>query len=129
MRPSAVDMLPLLCNDSAAFAAKLLKVIKSTHFNAQDIPWNTAEELHAFLDEQQVWEHKPVHTEVVPKDSEPSIFHAYLRRDPDLLLQEMINSPGANGMCLVSRPVTSGGRRVYTDFASGEWLEGMQASL
>lgn len=35
--------------------------------------------------------------------------------------------PQANGMCLEARPVTSGGRRVYTDFASGEWLEKMQA--
>lgn len=32
----------------------------------------------------------------------------------------------ANGMYLESQPLYSGGRRVYTDFSSGKWLEETQ---
>ena len=51
---SALKLLPLLCEKSAVFTNKLLKVIKDKDFAADDIPWNSVDELHAFLDKEQV---------------------------------------------------------------------------
>lgn len=51
---SALKLLPLLCEKSAVFSDKLLKVIKDKNFAADDIPWSSIDELHAFLDKEQV---------------------------------------------------------------------------
>ena len=51
---SALKLLPLLCEKSAVFSDKLLKVIKDKSFAADDIPWNSIDELHTFLDKEQV---------------------------------------------------------------------------
>ena len=51
---SALKLLPLLCEKSAVFSDKLLKVIKDKNSAADDIPWKSIDELHAFLDKEQV---------------------------------------------------------------------------
>lgn len=51
---NALRLLPLLCEHSAMFTDKILKVIKDEDFSADDIPWKSAAELHTFLDKYQV---------------------------------------------------------------------------
>ena len=43
----------------------------------------------------QVWEHVVVHEEVLPGDDEdsPTQFYAFIRKDTDLLIRELIDSP------------------------------------
>ena len=43
----------------------------------------------------QIWEHIIVHEEVLPGDEEdcPTKFYAFTRKDADLLIKELIDSP------------------------------------
>ncbi|KAL0036462.1 hypothetical protein WJX77_008767 [Trebouxia sp. C0004] len=75
----------------------------------------------AFLSRQEL--------KVLPESESPTQFFAWVRKDNDLLLKELLDSPQAHGMCLESRPLfDSNGERMYMDFASGKWLQQTQAA-
>ncbi|DBA90690.1 TPA: hypothetical protein ACH3X1_003907 [Trebouxia sp. C0004] len=126
---SALELLPFLCEHSAEFADKLLRVIKDPSFDTDSVPWRSAKDLHSCLDTAQVWEYVPVYQETLPGYDEPVTIYAHIRKDRHLLLQAMLNSPEANGMCLEAQPLFNGTQRVYKDFASGTWLERTQAAV
>ncbi|DBB03141.1 TPA: hypothetical protein ACH3X1_013371 [Trebouxia sp. C0004] len=118
---SALELLPFLCEHSAEFADKLLRVIKDPSFDTDSVPWRSAKDLHSCLDTAQasrpwldivfcsvvaqscltlhialqVWEYVPPYQETLPGYDEPVTFYAHIRKDRHLLLQAMLNSPEA----------------------------------
>ncbi|DBA83942.1 TPA: hypothetical protein ACH3X1_006438 [Trebouxia sp. C0004] len=78
----------------------------------------------------QAWEYILVHVEVLPGSETPQQFFAWIRKDADVVLKELLDSPQANGMCLESQPVfDENNQRIYIDFESGKWLEEKQKEI
>ncbi|DBA87889.1 TPA: hypothetical protein ACH3X1_004880 [Trebouxia sp. C0004] len=92
--PAAVaPLVPLLLNLSGDDRNLLLKVIKHQDFSSQLVPWKSADQLHSFLDKNSSWERIVVHAEVLPESESPTQFFAWVRKDNDLLLKELLDSP------------------------------------
>ena len=119
---SVAPLVPLLLNLSGDDRNLLLKVIKHKDFSPQLVPWTSSDQLHAFLDKNSVrnaasvsvvtceaeqtcftlltalqkWERIVVHEEVLPQADTPTQFYALVRKDNDLLLKELLDSPEVN---------------------------------
>ncbi|KAL0027778.1 hypothetical protein WJX77_004730 [Trebouxia sp. C0004] len=61
----------------------------------------------AFLSRQEL--------KVLPESESPTQFFAWVRKDNDLLLKELLDSPQAHGMCLESRPLFDSNGRARRD--------------
>ncbi|KAL0024007.1 hypothetical protein WJX77_008088 [Trebouxia sp. C0004] len=123
--------MPLLLNMSGDDRELMIKVLTHPDFDTRLMPWKSAKQFHSFLDSHEVWERVAVYKEVLPQsaDDSPTNFYAFVRKDVDLLLKDLLDSPEAHNMCLESQPVfANDGSRAYTDFASGTWLETVQAA-
>ena len=100
-----------------------------------------------------------VHQEQLPSDSLPTEFYAFVHKDPEKLIKDLIDSPEVSldlcpesFICWREGPVCKGhlrrvchpgmrhvlriqpifdgnNNRVYSDFASGQWLEKTQVVI
>ena len=175
---SIAPVMPLLLNMSGDDRELMIKALTHPDFDARLMPWKSARQFHSFLDSHEVRtrlctmssagamslvmqllellcsqarERIAVYKEVLPQsaDDSPTNFYAFVLKDIDLLLKDLLDSPEvcwqclcccigcgikvvpkalqAHNMCLESQPVfANDGSRAYTDFASGTWLETVQ---
>ena len=120
--------MPLLLNMSGDDREFMIKFLTHPDFDTRLVPWKSAKQFHSFLDSHevhtslytmscaeamplvkqllellcsQVWERVAVYKEVLPQsaDDSPTNFYAFVRKDVDLLLKDLLDSPEVCWQC------------------------------